>query len=348
MVWMHRDTKPEGKMQRQRLDELFNAVGDARHMLIIPHNDPDPDAIGAALALRHLLAERLGLQGRIAYRGIIGRAENKALVRYLGQPLHRLAPADLEKGIPLALIDTQPGAGNNPVPAEQEVALVFDHHPRRQASEAARFAEVRSDVGAISTVLTEVLQAAALEPPQSLATALFYGIKTDTQGLIRGAGPSDVAAYMYLQARIDVPALSKIENAQLPVEYFRGLSTTLHAARMYGSVITSYVGEMGRPDLAAEMADLLLRLRGVRWVICLGVHKGVLVLAVRTRNRRGGAEQLVIHVAGHEGTAGGHGTMAGGQVPLRGQDPVQLAHQLVQRALNYLDVAPEQEGQPLI
>jgi nanoRNase/pAp phosphatase (c-di-AMP/oligoRNAs hydrolase) len=335
-------------MKPDHLPRLSEAVAGARHVLIVPHNDPDPDAIGGALALRHLLAERLDIQGDIVYRGIIGRAENKALVRYLGHPLRLLEPSDMQQGVPLALIDTQPGAGNNPLPPDKEVAIVFDHHPLREATAQVRFAEVRTDVGAISTVLTEVLQAAAIEPPQPLATALFYGIKTDTQGLVREASPADVAAYMYLQSRIDVRALSRIEQAQVPREYFRWLSTTLHAARIYDRVVISFLGDMGRPDLAAEMADLLLRLKGMRWVLCIGVHQDVLILAVRTRSRRGGAEHLVLHVVEGQGTAGGHGTMAGGQVPLQGHDPARVAHHLTQRALQHLQVAPERAGQPLI
>jgi nanoRNase/pAp phosphatase (c-di-AMP/oligoRNAs hydrolase) len=327
---------------------LVKAVGSAHRVLIVPHNDPDPDAIGGALALQHLLAERLGIPSEVAYKGIIGRAENKALVRYLGHPLRPLQPSDLDQETPIALIDTQPGAGNNPLTIHDKVAIVFDHHPLREGSAQVPFAEIRPDVGAISTVLTEVLQAVAIEPSPPLATALFYGIKTDTQGLARGATPADVAAYLYLQSRIDVQALSKIEQAQLPPEYFRWLSTTLQAARIYDHTILSFLGEMGRPDLAAEMADLLLRLQGIRWVICMGMHKGVLILSVRTRNRRGGAEHLVGHVVGEQGTAGGHGSSAGGQVPLLGRNPSEVAHQLSHRALEYLRIPPDNVGDPLI
>ncbi len=341
-------TQAHDQEQRNRLQALFQAVDGARRVLIIPHNDPDPDAIGGALALRHLLADRLDLQSDIVYQGLIGRAENKALVRYLGHPLRPLKPSDLQQGLPVALIDTQPGTGNNPLSSNHDVAIIFDHHPRREAAAQVPFVEIRPNVGAISTMLTQFLQAAAIEPPRSLATALFYGIKTDTQGLAREAGPADTAAYMYLQSRIDVRALSKIEHAQLPAEYFRWLATTLHAARIYEHVVISFLDEMGRPDLAAEMADLLLRLEGIGWVICMGVHQGTLILAVRTRDRRGGAEHLVVRVVGDQGTAGGHGTMAGGQVPLLGRDPVRVAHQLAQKALGYLHVTSGDEGQPLI
>jgi nanoRNase/pAp phosphatase (c-di-AMP/oligoRNAs hydrolase) len=328
---------------KDRLAELLQSVEGVGDILILPHNDPDPDAIASALALRHLLADAAGVEGHIAYKGIIGRAENQALVRFLDRPLQRLRSSDLRQAWPIALVDTQPGAGNNALPAHVVPALVFDHHPWREASAAAAFADVRTEMGSTSTILVEYLQAAGLDPAPPLATALFYGIKSDTMGLIRGASPADVTAYSYLQPRIDVEALVAIERAQVPAEYFERLDAALHASRVYDSLIISYLGPMHRPDLAAEMSDLLLRLQGVRWVVCMGVYRGELILAVRSQSRRIGAGKLVQAVVGPEGTAGGHGTMAGGQVRLRGADPEEIAGQYVQRVLHYLQVPAELE-----
>jgi nanoRNase/pAp phosphatase (c-di-AMP/oligoRNAs hydrolase) len=331
-----------------RLTQLLRSVAGASEILILPHNDPDPDAIASAVALRCLLAEKAGIEGQIAYKGIIGRAENQALVRYLDHPLQRLTGSDLRRGWPIALVDTQPGAGNNALPAHVLPTLVFDHHPWREATAAAAFADVRTGAGSTSTLLVEYLQAAGIEPAPPLATALFYGIKTDTMGLVRGASPADLAAYFYLQPRIDVEALVDIERAQVPADYFIRLDAALHAAHVYDSLIISYVGPMRRPDLAAEMADLLLRLQGVRWAICMGVYKGKLILAIRSQSRRVGAGQLVQAIVGDEGTAGGHGTMAGGQVPLRGQSPERLADKLGQRALQHLNIPEAIASKPLI
>jgi nanoRNase/pAp phosphatase (c-di-AMP/oligoRNAs hydrolase) len=332
----------------ERLDALYTALAGANGALILPHNDPDPDAIASAVALRHLLADQWGIAGQIAYDGIIGRAENKALVRYLGRPLQRLKSSDLCQSLPIALVDTQPGAGNNALPSTSTPALVFDHHPLREETAVARFVDVRPSLGATSTIMTEYLQTAGIEPPPALATALFYGIKTDTLGLGRGASPADVAAYFYLQPRIDVDALVEIERAQLPADYFKRLDAALQAAQVYDDVVVSNVGPITRPDMAAEMADLLLRLEGTRWAVCIGHYRDELILAVRTRNRRGGAGQLARDIAGGRGTAGGHGTMAGGQIPLDGAEPQQMAQQLIRRALDVLKVAPESVGRPLI
>lgn len=335
-------------MIQNRLDLLLKVVGGADRVLILPHNDPDPDAIASAVALRHLLAGLLGVEGYIAYKGIIGRAENKTLVRYLDHPLHRLASSDLRQPVPIALVDTQPGVGNNALPHGSDAAIVLDHHTWREATAYARFADVRPELGATSTILAQYLESAGIEPSPQLATALFYGIKTDTMGLVRGASPDDVAAYFHLQPRIDVAALDKVERAQVPVEYFERLVATLQTARVYDGVVISYVGLMSRPDLAAEMADLLLRLEGTRWVICMGAYRDDLILAVRTWSRRGGAGQLAQEIVKDRGTAGGHGTMAGGQISLDRDIPEALVQQFSKRALQYLKIAPDVTGRPLI
>jgi nanoRNase/pAp phosphatase (c-di-AMP/oligoRNAs hydrolase) len=324
----------------QPLNQLLDLLAGAKSVLILPHNDPDPDAIASAVGLRQLLAQRLRLEVQVAYQGIIGRSENKALVRFLGRPLKQLSEADLRRASHIALVDTQPGAGNNPLPPNRIPSVVLDHHAWRPESAQAPFYDVRPEQGATSTIITEYLQAASIEPSESLATALFYGIKTDTMGLGRGAGLGDVAAYYYLQPLVDIEGLAEIERAQVPASYFLSFVTAIQAARVYGQVVLSYIGPMSYPDQAAEIADILSRLEGAQWVMCMGVYNNGLILAVRSRSRRTGAGKLVQAVVGDLGMAGGHGTMAGGHVPLHGADPTLMAERLGQKMLAYLKVPP--------
>jgi nanoRNase/pAp phosphatase (c-di-AMP/oligoRNAs hydrolase) len=335
-------------MTKELLDRLYEAVGAAGRLLILPHSDPDPDAIASAVALRYLLAERLGMESTIAYQGIIGRAENRALVRYLDHPLEPLSDVNLQQPSFLALIDTQPGAGNITLPPQAREFLVIDHHAWRAETATASFADVRPELGATSTILSHYLQVAGVDPPSPLATALFYGIKTVTMGLSRNSGPDDAAAYSYLQPRIDVAALAKIEHAQVPADYFRNFGAALRAARMYDGLIFAHLTVLSYPDLAAEIADVLLRLEKAQWVICMGVYREALIVSVRTRSRKHTAEELVQAIVAGEGSAGGHGTMAGGHLPLPGGAAEQKALLLRQRALLHLGIPPESTGEPLI
>jgi nanoRNase/pAp phosphatase (c-di-AMP/oligoRNAs hydrolase) len=334
-------------MPREHIERLSGAVGDARNVLILPHNNPDPDAIASAVALRHLLMQRLDVEAHIAYRGIIGRAENRALVRYLGHPLRRQVRSDLDQSDTIALVDAQPGAGNITLPPEPKIAIVIDHHPRRDTMPEAAYVDVRPEVGATSTILTEYLRAAGTEISSPIATALFYGIKSDTMGLLRDTSKADAAAFCHLQAYVDMEALSRIEHTQVPAEYFQRFAATLQAACAYDSVLIVYLGSVSYPDLGAEMADILLRLKGIQWVVCISTYKDVLVVSVRTRKRRG-AGLLVQEIVGDLGTAGGHGAMASGQISLGEQDPEGMAAQLSKRALQHLGVSPEIAGKPLL
>jgi nanoRNase/pAp phosphatase (c-di-AMP/oligoRNAs hydrolase) len=334
-------------MPGDRLERLFETLVGANEILILTHNNPDPDAIASAVALHYMLAEELDVKGHLGYWGIIGRAENRALMRYLGHPLRRLTTADLRRSMPIALVDGQPGAGNVSLPAKYKVSIVIDHHPPRETAVAAAFADIRPETGATSTMLTEYLQAAGVEPSPPVATALFYGIKSDTMGLIRGASSADAEAFCYLQSLVDMRALAGIEHAQVPPEYFKSFAVALKQARVYSSVVIANLGALDYPDLTAEVADVLLRLKDIRWVVCMGTYKDTLILSVRTRNRRG-AGRLVVHVIDGQGMAGGHDVMAGGQIPLGDQDPVRLAQRLSQRTLEYLKVPQEAQYNGLV
>jgi nanoRNase/pAp phosphatase (c-di-AMP/oligoRNAs hydrolase) len=335
-------------MAQALLERLFETARRAGRLLILPHNDPDPDAIASAVALRHLLEERLGMVSPLVYHGIIGRAENKALVRYLGDPLSLLPGKALEPPVRLALVDTQPGAGNVALPPGATVTVVIDHHACREETETADYFDVRPDLGSTSAILTSYLRAAGVEPPAPLATALFYGIKTVTMGLSRDTSPADAAAYAYLQPRIDVEALAKIEHAQVPAGYFRCFDAALRAARFHDGLILAFVPSLSYPDLAAEMADVLLRLERAQWVVCMGEYLGVLVLSVRTRGRVPAAEELVRAIVAGEGSAGGHGTMAGGQIPLGLRRADELSRLFGRRALQHLGIEPEGAGELLV
>lgn len=335
-------------MSERLLARLLAAVAGIDTLAILTHNNPDPDAIASAVALQHLLAEQAQVESIIYYKGIVGRAENRALLRYLGHPLKYLINSELYLANPVALVDTQPEAGNNALPDDVSPLIVIDHHPHRQASSGAAFIDIRPDVGSVSTMMIEYLRAADAPLSTQLATALFYGIKTDTMGLERGTGPIDRDAFCHLLPLVDIEALFKIEQAQVPAQYFINFSAALQRVRIFDDLVVSYIGLMNYPDLAAEMADFLLRMEGVQWVLCLGVYKEYLYLSVRSR-RQTGAGDIIQHIVAKQGLAGGHGAMAGGQVRLKEQqDPEQLAETFIQRAVEQLGLEASMPGQPLM
>jgi len=331
---------------QRRLQRLLNACRSSQRLVILTHNDPDPDALASAWALQTLLNARLNRNPSIVYGGIIGRAENRALVSSLDIQLTQVDKVNWSDVDAVALIDTQIGASNHARPPDLPVVAVFDHHHMRRAPQRARYRDVRPCYGATSTILTEYLVAAELQPHSQLATALFYGIKTDTRGLARDAGDCDAWAYMILLALMDPKLLAKIEQARVPRSYFKAFNDTLARTVLYDRVALASLGQMERPDMAAEMADILARLEGTDWVICWGRYNNHVVMAVRTQVPEANAARMVRQVVGEMGGTGGHAHMAGGRIRYD-NDPERVEDELRKRFLRELNVAAA-TAQPLI
>jgi len=298
---------------RTRLRRLLKALEGRRRVLVLSHDYPDPDAIASALALKLLLERRLkDCHVDIGSGGIVGRAENRAMVRALRLELLTLAEIDLESYEAFALVDTQPRTGNNSLPAGVRPTVVIDHHPLRRETRPVRYHDVRVRFGATATMLYEYLRAARFRLESDLATALFYGIRTETQALTREASSADRDAYVALLPITDFRKISEIEHAGVSREYFGGMGAALAGTRLFGDVAVVSLGEISNPDFCAEFCDMILRLESMRWALCVGRKNGILYLSLRTRERKGHAGRIIARVVGREGRAGGHGMMAGG------------------------------------
>jgi nanoRNase/pAp phosphatase (c-di-AMP/oligoRNAs hydrolase) len=297
----------------QRLAELF--AGKAC-LLITMQDNPDPDSLAAAVALRRLARNLTTLQCSIVCGGTVGRGENRALIRYLGLNLRAYSEIDYGKFDVIAMVDTQPGAGNNSLPEHVLPDVVIDHHPLRQRTRAVTFTDIRSSYGATSTILVEYLIEAGITPDVPLATALLYGIRSDTQDLGREATHFDEEAIEFLYPLANKRMLSVIQRGRLPREYYQLLVDALRNARVRGPVVMTTLGRVENPDMIAEVADLLLREDEVMWALCMGCWNGKMLISVRSLEESPSAEKVARHAVGRKGTAGGHLTYAGGQIPL--------------------------------
>lgn len=307
---------------RPKLERLLELARGRSNVLCQTHDYPDPDTIASALGLGWLLGELAGVEPVIGYGGVIERAENKTMIKQLGIKMRRTTRADFKKYGLVALLDTQPEVGNHCLPPERPPDVVFDHHfPRALEGPEPKFFDVGGDYGATSTKIVELFIAADVAPPQDVATALFYGIKTDTQNLARDASDADVTAYLYLVGNVDNRILAEIENPQVPLDYFRVFNKAITRSKIYGRMIVSDLGEVYTPDLCAEVADRLLQIEGVRHALAVGWYEESLFLSLRTRSRAKNAGKILhgIVCKGGFGTAGGHGPMAGARLPVDGK-----------------------------
>lgn len=302
----------------KRLARLSSVLDGARSMLIIVQNTPDPDAIAAAAALRELANERHEIACSIGHSGGIWRAENLALLKYLSLNTRPLSDLDLDRFDRLSMVDAQPGAGNVSFDTSVRLDVVIDHHPIRPETRSARFTDVRSRYGATSTMLYEYLREARIEIPTPVATAMVYGIRSDTQDLGRESTRADVEAFLALYPYANARALGRIVQAPLPRSYFSKLRTALDEAKVHGNRIVSFLGQMESPEMIAEAADLLLRAEEVDWTMTIGVVKDWLHISLRTTDRDRHAGRIARNLAGRRGFGGGHQALAAAQIPLNG------------------------------
>ena len=100
----------------EKLVQLEKIARSDKRLLVLTHDNPDPDALASAEGLRYLFQNKWGSRVRAAYGGIIGRAENKTMLRLLKLRIESVEKIRLRAFKNFALVDTQPGTGNNSLP----------------------------------------------------------------------------------------------------------------------------------------------------------------------------------------------------------------------------------------
>jgi nanoRNase/pAp phosphatase (c-di-AMP/oligoRNAs hydrolase) len=297
---------------RARVQRLREHFAPAERVLILMQDDPDPDAIASALALKILLG-RIKPGATIGSFGTITRPENRAMTRLLEIEVEQVKPRALGDYDMLAMVDTQPARFEETL---GEVDLVIDHHPE-ETPVRARLRDIRPSYGATSTILTEYLRAVDVKIRERVATALFYGIKADTLHLERGATPRDLDAFAYLHGHTNHNILRRIERPDLPDAALDVLARGLASRRLVEGVMFVHLGAVGYPELIAQFADFLLQVEGAEWSVVSGRVNGELHISVRNVGYVRAAGDVVREAFGDLGGAGGHRSMAKAVVKLR-------------------------------
>jgi len=346
--------RPNGQVSQlatvDKLARLYELAQGQKKALILTHDNPDPDSLASAVALAFLLQEKAGVQARIGYGGIVGRAENTAMIRVLHLPVTPVSRVDFEEYDLFALVDTQPTVGNHSLPPRFAADIVIDHHPPRPEGPPVPFADLGRETGATCSILVEYVRAARVPLSPEVATALFYGIKADTRDLGRQTFQVDIDGYLWLFPQIDKVALSQIEHPVLPPEYFKLYNHAIERARVHENAVEVHLGEVYSPDMVAEVAERMLSLEGMKWSLAYGRFKDQLFLSIRTNDRRMNAGRLIRQICEDlGGSSGGHGSMAGARVPLVGTraQRARVERSLVRRFLTEFGVA-DKKGQALL
>lgn len=281
---------------------------------IFTHDNPDPDAIAAAVGLLEI-ADHFGVDAETVYYGRISHQENKAFVNLLDLDLRNLEPDDEVSYDAIALVDhARPGV-NDQLPSDTPVDIVVDHHPTKGPVEA-RFVDVRESVGATSTLIVDYLRGYGIGMDVAVATALLFGIRVDTNDFERGVTPADFEAAATLIEHVDADVLQRIESPSLGVDTLEIIGRAIDNRDRRNGIVTSAVGSITDRDALAQASDRLLNINGVSVTLVYGYMDGTIYASARARGVDLDLGEAMMRAYGEVGSAGGHEDMAGAQIPL--------------------------------
>jgi nanoRNase/pAp phosphatase (c-di-AMP/oligoRNAs hydrolase) len=297
-------------LTRARVQQYQRYFADADRVLILLHNEPDPDALAAGLALRNVLRRTRTTAIIAALQGVT-RPENIRMADLLDIQVETIKPEELAGFDRIATVDVQPHYFHGLLP---RVDLVVDHHPE-QPGYTAVFKDIRSDYGSTCTILTEHLRAVDVNISERTATAMLYAIKSDTLFFARQTNRVDLEAFSFLYPLADAALIRKMEGAEITLERLEHVTRALATSRLRNRVFSAFLGETSREDFIPYTADFLLQVEDVKWTMVSGIVNGQFVLSVRNLGYTRNAGEFVKANFGDIGSAGGHRAMAKAVVP---------------------------------
>jgi len=298
-------------LTRARVQQYQRYFSDADRVLIMLHNDPDPDAMASGLALRNVLRRTKTTAIIGAIQGVT-RPENLRMVNLLDLHVEPITIASLKEYDRVAMVDVQPHYFGGLI---DRVDLVIDHHPE-QPGYTAVFKDIRPDYGSTSTILTEHLRAVDVNISERTATAMLYAIKSDTLFFNRSTNRVDLEAFSYLYPLADAALIRKMEGAEITTERLEYVLKAHRGGILSDQVFCAFLGTMPREDFIPYVADFFLQLEDVKWTVIAGIVNDSLVLSVRNLGYTKNAGEFVRRFFSDIGSAGGHRAMAKAVVPI--------------------------------
>jgi len=332
-------------LTRLRVQQYQRFLSDADRIVILLHNDPDPDAMASGLALRNVLRRTKQTAVIAALQGVT-RPENQRMTNLLDIHVEILKVEELSHFDRIAMVDVQPHYFGGSV---DRVDLVIDHHPE-QSGYSSVFKDIRPDYGSTSTILTEHLRAVDANISERTATAMLYAIKSDTLFFNRQANRVDIEAFSYLYPLADAALIRKMEGAEITPERLDYVLRARQHGRMSEQVFCAFLGNSPREDFIPYVADFYLQLEDVKWTIVFGIVNDSLVMSVRNLGYSRNAGEFVRKHFADIGSAGGHRAMAKAVVPLPafkekfGNLPAEeLTDKVLMLALEFLHEHPDKK-----
>ena len=336
---------------RPRAVRLLRVLADKRNILVTTHLHPDPDALGSSQGLLHLLRKRLpNAKVSMSIKGQVGGGINATFAKLSDLDLVPWDDEKLGEYDAHILLDTQPASAYCPLPKTIDPTAVIDHHRGRRSKPHCTFCDIRTDVGATSSIIFSYFMELEELISPALGASLLYAIESDLAGAAGMPGELDNIALSSLTLIADTSKLYQMRYVDLPQSYYTAYAAALKNAIYYDNAIMSHIDVIDSLEKPAVMADFLLRFDAVQWSLVTAIHENKLIMSLRTSSGHVSAVDVVRKMTRNMGEGGGHRLKAGGYIPLSNGSPTEIARLrdvLKRRYLRFLKIR-NTRGQRLV
>jgi len=287
-------------------------------LAIFCHDNPDADTLASAWGLQHI-CEHHRIKAVIYYFGVMNMPQSKELVKLLGIKIKGLTTAEqvveaIAAHQKLALVDCARPGENNSLPPTIVPAIVVDHHSTNVSVKPGEAYDIRGNVGSTSTIMTSHIINLGIPMDVKLATALFYGMKTDTDGFTTNISTLDLMSAAFLSAYVYKPLLDMFEMPQLPKSTLDALGSALKDREVRKRVSIAYLGELPDRSALPMAVDMLMQEETVHTAVAMAIVGDSVHLSARNQDKKVHVGEAMHLAFKGMGSAGGHATAAGGQL----------------------------------
>lgn len=273
------------------------------------HDNPDADTIASGFGVYTYLKNH-GKEVRLIYGGQfqIRKSNLLMMVAELKIPIEHVVKLDPPQL--LVTVDCQYGEGNVTRFEAEEVAVIDHHHV---AVTLPGMSEVRNNLGSCSTLVRELLWQEGIDINENLqlATALYYGLLTDTNNFTEISHPMD--RDLRDDAVFERSLITRLRNANLSLEELEIAGLALQGYD-YNKTYRYALVEANPcdPNILGMISDLILEVDSVDTCLVYSVLPGGIKISVRSCVKEVKAYELAEFITEGIGSGGGHLEKAGG------------------------------------
>ena len=310
-----------------------------KNVVIQCHDNPDADAIASGFALKWFF-DLSGKNVKFIYRGrnAIQKSNLLIMIKDLEIPIE-YAPFISEDPDLLITVDCQYGEKNVTKTSAKKVAIIDHHRKIEDIKNPEKLTHISSDIGSCSTVVWDLLKQEGIDPNDNkqVATALYYGLYTDTNRLSEVSHPLDrdmLDALVYNKGIVTEMVNSNISLKELAITGKAILNFEYHQSNRY-MIIES---EPCDPSILGVISDFALETEDVDVCLAFFIGNYEVKFSVRSCSRVVYANELAAYLAQGIGGGGGHTLKAGGTLRPELLEAGKTAKQILEERMeNYYD-----------